>query len=423
MGCVNSLMKFGVPFAVACSLIATTTYAAKEQHGRRMNQKAKNIIFMVPDGQGLSNVTAARIYKNGPNGAPLYQETLTNIGYQRTHSADSTVTDSAAAASAWAMGEKFNNGEISCHASETVTGSCDNLKPTILELAEKMGKSSGLVATSQVSHATPAAFGAHTVSRNCGAEIARQYMEESGVDVILGGGIYSTKEGYGCDAYEESYGAPDKRQYILDIAEKQGYTFVSDYEGMTAIAAASGKKDRKVSKVLGMFEQNGTGNGKTVEHFWINGNGDSYPEGEPILAEMTAAVLDILEKDKDGFFLLIEGSQIDWEDHGNSVEGQLAESLGFDEAVGEVLTWIDEEPVRRNNTLVIVVADHDTSGFAINGPYGELSTAGDIVVPGWTSTNHTAVDTIIYSQGPGSNMLNAALDNTDLYYVISKVLR
>ncbi|WP_054694988.1 alkaline phosphatase [Desulfosarcina cetonica] len=146
------IVGFSVVFG--CSLMTSSAIAKNcKKHGH--HKKAKNIIFMVPDGQGLSNVTAARIFKNGPDGMPLNQETLKNIGYQRTHSADSTVTDSAAAASAWAVGQKFLNGEISCHG-DSETGKCSDPVPTILELAEKMGMATGLVASSQISHATPA---------------------------------------------------------------------------------------------------------------------------------------------------------------------------------------------------------------------------------------------------------------------------
>ena len=103
--------------------------------------------------------------------------------------------------------------------------------------------------------------------------------------------------------------------------------------------------------------------------------------------------------------------------------GQISETLGFNEAVKEVLDWVDSNPRRKRNTLVVVVADHDTGGFAVNGPYGSLSEPGDIVEEGWTSGGHTAVDTIIYSQGPGSDMMNAALDNTDLFYIMKKAMR
>lgn len=367
---------------------------------------------MVPDGQGLSNVTAARIFKNGPNGDPLYQETLKNIGYQRTHSADNTITDSAAAASAWATGKKYKNGEISCSNGET--GVCVDKAPTILELAIARGKASGLVVTSQISHATPAAFGAHVFSRLCGAEIARQYIEETSVDVILGGSLDMTWPA--CSVYPESFAPADKREYILNLAVEKNYTFVFDKLSLrNAVSSNQGK-------ILGMFEQNGVGKGKTVEMFRVDPS-ITYPEEEPTLAEMTAVALDILEKDHDGFFLLVEGSQIDWENHDKLVKRQIAESLGFDEAVKEVLEWIGEKPFRENNTLLIITADHETGGFAINGPQDALLEAGDIVEPGWTNGKHTAVDTIIYSQGPGSDKLNAALDNTDIYYVMEEVLK
>lgn len=400
----------GIFLLVTVFLINSCAYTKSNRH--ESTQQAKNIIFMVPDGQGLSNVTAARIFKNGPNGDPLYQETLKNIGYQRTHSADNTVTDSAAAASAWATGKKHKNGEISCSYGEN--GECIDKTPTILELAIARGKASGLVVTSQVSHATPAAFGAHVFSRLCGAEIARQYIEETGVDVIFGGSLDMTWPA--CRVYPESFAPADKRDYILGLAAEKNYTFVFDKSSLRKALSA------KQGKILGMFEQNGAGKGKTVEMFRVDPQ-VTYPEGEPTLAELTAAALDILEKDDDGFFLLVEGSQIDWENHNNLLKSQIAESLGFDEAVKEVLDWIGEKPFRENNTLLIIAADHETGGFAVNGPQNALLKAGDIVEPGWTSGKHTAVDTIVYSQGPGSDKLNAALDNTDLYYVMEEALR
>jgi alkaline phosphatase len=179
-------------------------------------------------------------------------------------------------------------------------------------------------------------------------------------------------------------------------------------------AAAAG------AKVLGMFEQYGIGEGKTPEMFWVDSS--AYPDGEPTLAEMTSASLDILEKDNDGLFLMVEGSQIDWADHANDVKYQIAESIAFDAAVKVVLDWVTARPDRKNHTLIIIVADHDCAGFGINVPYNTLSEAGEIIEVGWTSGDHTAVDTIIYSQGPGSEKLNAAVDNTDLYYVMESAL-
>ena len=122
---------------------------------------AKNVIFMVPDGMGLSYVTAARIFVDGPDGDPLHMEMLPQIGYQRTHSANSTVTDSAAAASAWAGGAKFKNGEISCHSVDDV---CVENPETILELAKARGKATGLVATSTIACHPRSIRGTHSLA-------------------------------------------------------------------------------------------------------------------------------------------------------------------------------------------------------------------------------------------------------------------
>ena len=380
-------------------------------------RKAKNIILMVPDGMGLSDVTAARVLKNGPNGDPLSFETLPVIGYQRTHSASSLVTDSAAASGAWATGEKFANGEISCHSDGTT--SCVESPETILEVAIKEGKATGLVATSDITHATPAVFAAHSFSRNCEAEIGRQLVE-SGVDVLLGGGIDANKSGIGCPEVDPAD--------VIASAPGHGYTIVETSTEMNVALEAGDKK------MLGMFKLKG----KTPENFWLDDT-LTYPEEEPTLQEMTVAALDILEEDKDGFFLMVEGSQIDWANHGNRLgldditidpndpysapNTQLGEMLGFEAAVESVMDWVNADWKRRNSTLLIVVADHETGGFMINGPYGSLPEQGDVVEAGWTSGGHTAQDTIIWSQGPGSHELGKALDNTDLYTVMMKYMK
>ncbi|MDD5615170.1 MAG: alkaline phosphatase [Candidatus Methanoperedens sp.] len=356
------------------------------------HNEVKNIIFMVPDGMGLADVTAARIYKNGPDGASLYLETLENIGYQRTYSANSIITDSAAAGSAWACGEKFNNGEICYHAD----GKPYN--PSILELAKADGKATGLVATSTITHATPAVFGAHVKSRNCENEIARQYIEVTGVDVMLGGGVAkfnSTK--------------PDKcgtsGNFIAEAGLK-GYPVVYTRAGMDS-AVVNG-----TVKLLGLFNDSGM----TPEYLRVPGT------TEPGLPEMTSSALNILENNSDGFFLMVEGSQVDWANHANDLNYQLGETLAFDDAVKVVLDWINTSPERKEHTLLIIVPDHETGGFAINGP-DKLLNASESVDAGWTSNEHTGVDTLIWSQGPGSKSLDRAVDNTDLYGVMVKALK
>jgi alkaline phosphatase len=388
-----------------CALVAATLAAGPAMAKRFHHWKPKkNIIFMVPDGMGLSNTTAARIFKNGPNGDRLNFETLTNIGYQSTHSANSTVTDSAAAAASWACGDKFNNGEISCH-DDDFDGACDSVPaPTILDIAKAKGMATGLIATSDITHATPASFGANVHNRKCEEEIASQFLARE-IDVLLGGGIAANRS-----SCKLPHSSGDWLNDLLTDYADAGYSVVNTETDMDA--AVSGG----VEKLLGLFKSGG----KTKEMFRIGGI--AYPEEEPTLAEMTAAALDILEEDKDGLFLMVEGSQIDWADHANDVQGQVAETLGFEAAVQVVLDWVNANPMRRLTTQIIVVADHDCGGFAINGPYGSLSEKGDIVDDGWTSGGHTAVDTIVYSQGPLTWKLNKAVDNTYLYEVMEQYL-
>jgi alkaline phosphatase len=361
---------------------------------------AENIILVVPDGMGLADVTAARIFRNGPDGDPLNLERLDFVGYQRTHSSSSTITDSAAAASAWSCGEKFYNGSICWRVNDP---SVRDYPDSILEIARDRGLATGLVATSTVTHATPAAFGAHIHSRSCENEIARQYVVETGVDVILGGGYQKFADR---GSAESSFGCPPAFNWI-PTAEENGYTVVST-KGQMDAALESG-----VRKILGLF----AAGGMTPEIY------RSPDTTEPHLADMTAAALEILEKDPDGFFLLIEGSQIDWANHARNFHYQLGEMLAFDDAVGTVLEWVNSSPRRRRHTLVVVVPDHETGGFAINGPYGRLSKKGEWIQPGWTSGGHTAVDTLIWSQGPQAFRLARPLDNTDLYRVMLEALK
>jgi len=329
---------------------------------------------------------------------------LPTIGYQKTHSADSSITDSAAAASAWANGEKYRNGEISCH-DDNRDGICKPTPgPTILQTAKEKGKSTGLVATSAVTHATPAAFGAHVPSRGCENEIARQYVQVTEVDVILGGGVQrfiSTEDkADSCGTFGN----------FITAAEENGYEIVlTEQELEKAVVTGA-------HKLLGLFASDG----KSPELFRVLPE-NTYPGGEPTLPKMTAAALEILEKDKDGFFLLVEGSQIDWANHRHNVPYQVGETLAFDAAVKVVLDWLNEEPSRKSTTLIIIAPDHETGGFAIHGVEGENYKSGDLVEDAWATQGHTATDVVIWSQGPGSQDLGRAIDNTEVYKVMLKV--
>jgi len=389
-----------VATTAAIALVAQAAVAAPSHYPTQ--GVAKNIIFMVPDGMGLAVVTATRIALGGVDGPPLAFENLPQIGYQRTSSANSTITDSAAAAAAWACGEKYNNDVICSRA--------DGSHPAnVLELMQRRGKATGLVATSTITHATPAAFGAHVKTRKCESEIARQYIVETKVDVLLGDGLNK----FDAETPDACQTVANGTAFVAEQAVPRGYAVVSNAAGLEAAVAAHS------SKLLGLFKDPVDGyasDGMTPEYLRSPAN------TEPHLTEMATAALATLARDHDGFFLMVEGSQIDWAGHANNITYQLGEMEAFNDATKAVIDWVNASPARRAQTLVVVVADHETGGFAINGPYGSL-TPPEPITPGWTTDDHTGSDTMIWSQGPGSERLGRALDNTDLYAVMVEAAR
>ena len=364
-------------------------------YGSSAGKKVKNIILMVPDGTPLSTIAAARIYAYGPGKERLHLETLDQIGYQSTHSRNSIITDSAAAASAWACGQKFNNGEISFHRETK------EAPKTILELAKEMGKSTGLAATSTITHATPAAFGSHVFSRKCEKTIAQQLIM-TGVDVLLGGGLANFK------STEEQKDICGTWGDFITKAEENNYKVVYNREEM--LNAGNEKK------LLGLFCPG------ALPPVYKREAVD--PENRiPALPEMTCTALSILEQNDNGFFLLVEGSQVDWANHQNNLIYQIGEMLEFDRAVKVVLDWVEAKQTRREETLIIVVPDHGCGGFAIKGPYGKIfDKPGEYVEDGWVSKLHTGEDTMLWSQGPYSEHLGKAIDNTDIFHIMKAAI-
>jgi alkaline phosphatase len=257
----------------------------------------------------------------------------------------------------------------------------------------------GLVATSTITHATPAAFGAHVANRNCETEIARQYVQVTKPDVLLGGGTGKFQP-----AVADPCGTSG--DFLLEAANA-GYTVVHTKAELDS-AVSDG-----VWKILGLFAKEGM----TPEYLRTPGI------AEPRLHEMTAAALRLLERKRNGFFLMVEGSQVDWGNHANSLEYQVGETLAFDEAVKTVLDWVNASPERREHTLIIVSPDHETGGFAINGPTDRLLLAGEYVSAGWTTKDHSGTDVLVWGQGPGSSAVGRALDNTELYRIMKGALK
>jgi alkaline phosphatase len=266
---MKTKLKKNVLSIAAVSAIALGTFAStnmpisnvEAKSNNVDNGKVKNVIFLIPDGYSAAYATNYRWFKG--------QETVMDsmlVGMHRSYSANSEVTDSAAAGTAFATGVKTNNGMISTSPEGK------ELK-TILETVEEEGKATGLVATSTITHATPAVFGSHVASRADEADIAPQLLE-NGVEVLLGGGK---------KYFPES---------LLKEAKKNGYQFVAD---------SSELENKKGSdKIIGLFAEEG-----------MAPELDRDTTNQPSIAEMTQSALETLKKDKDGFFLMVEGSQID----------------------------------------------------------------------------------------------------------------
>jgi len=301
---------------------------------------------------------------------------------------------------------------------------------TVLEQAKQAGKATGLVTDSQVTDATPAAFGAHVPDRDDQSEIARQYIEESRPDVILGGGEDHWYPEDDAGAYpDEPEEDPEEKSRggegnLVERAEAEGYEYVADAEELDG---ATG------SKLLGLFAN------EEMFQQRPEGEGDAY---EPVvsLAEMTRKAIETLSEDEDGFFLLVEEEAIDEMSHQNNTPLIIEAGQALDEAVEVARSHIEDDP----ETLLIVTADHETGGLAIESPNeqqddpdypnesGEgrsaeddpFSVAGsdqDFLVD-WTTTNHTAEDVLVTATGPGAGELTGVFENTHVYEVMSRAI-
>ncbi|MGX9929730.1 alkaline phosphatase [Virgibacillus salarius] len=294
--------------------------------------KVKNVIFMIGDGMGPTYNTAYRSFKNNPS--PYLEETAFDqhlVGMQQTYSWDSeeSITDSSAAATSLSSGIKTYNGAIAVNMKK-------NEVKTVLEEAKDRGKRTGLVSTSQVNHATPASFGAHDKSRHNYNDIADDYIDEKvdgkhKVDVILGGGI----------SYFER-----KDRNLAEEFQDAGYSYVNTREELVADTN---------KQILGLFAP--VGLDKAIDR----------PQEQPSLEEMTDTAIDRLSTNKDGFFLMVEGSQIDWAGHDNDIVGAMSEMKDFEKAYERAIDFAEKD----KQTLVITTADHSTGGLVmgVDGEY------------------------------------------------------
>ncbi len=326
----------------------------------------KNIILCIGDGMGFEHVRAAAIYANGEEGTLCF-ESFPYRTTMTTHSANSAITDSAASGTAMATGQKVNDKVLSLQ----IPGDGSELQ-TLLEYFKQKGKAVGLVTTTPITHATPAAFAAHEPSRYNYAHIAEDYLTQTKPNVLFGAGAKG----------------------MTPLAAKDaGYIVVNN------LAELQELNTEQVSMVSGQF-----GEDIPYETEW---KGDL-----PHLSQMTETALAILDNDPDGFFIMIEGGKIDWAGHDNNLANVIGETVEFANAVQIIINWAKQ----RDDTLLIVTADHETGGLKIIKSNGK----GNLPEVSWSSKNHTATKVPVYSWGKRAKLFTGPMDNTDIHGKIIK---
>ena len=403
-----------------------------------------NVILFIPDGFGPASATMARDFLRYRDGTTSLALDSVLVGAVRTFASDSRITDSAAGATAYAAGTKTYNGAIAVDTTQQPVA-------TLLEAAERRGLATGLVATSRITHATPASFSSHVVDRGMENEIAAQQITKN-IEVILGGGrrhfLPTSNDGQ----------RDDGRDLTAEV-QQNGYQYVANRNELAAITE---------TPVLGLF---------SPSH--MDYEIDRDPAEQPSLADMTAKALDLLDDDEDGYFLMVEASRIDHAGHNNDAAAHLHDILAYNEAVAVAL----EKARTDGNTLFVSVSDHETGGMSLgrDGVYAwdpaalsrvqashgrilseALSTVtidgesvpvirpsiiqeqtgineltddevdqlrsnvddrtalnfilSDLISRrarvGWTTGGHTAIDVNLYAYGPGSDRFTGNHDNT-----------
>ncbi|MFM2563514.1 alkaline phosphatase [Bacillus sp. GX] len=305
-----------------------------EADTKKAERQPKNVIIMVMDGTSSSATTLARLFK----GKPLVLDEMVTGGV-RTYSAESAITDSAPAATALATGNKSNSGYVGVLPSIVSSPDVkpikeeDKLRPVanVLEGAKRTGRAAGIVATAEIQHATPAGFSAHHVNRKRFDVIAEQQVYQN-IDVVLGGGKAAL--------------LPLKRkdgEDLVKVIQEKGYDFVETKDALL---------NAKSKKIWGSFSHNALAFDMDREA--------TNPE-QPTLSQMTEKAIQTLSKDKDGFFLFVEGSKPDGAAHVNDPIGMISDVLAFDEAVAKALQFAKND----GNTLLIALTDHGNSGISI----------------------------------------------------------
>ncbi|MDD3077890.1 MAG: alkaline phosphatase [Paludibacter sp.] len=329
-------------------------------------KRPQNVVIMIGDGMGLAQIYAGMVV----NGNHLQFERFKSIGFSKTYSANNFTTDSGAGGTAIACGVKTNNYMIGMNPDSTKAES-------ILEVAKKHKLSTGVVVACALTHATPADFIAHQPNRNMYEEIAADYLN-SGVDVAIGGGRKYFEE------------RNDDRNITAELKSK-GYKIASSLDEV---------KNQQDGKVIGLLYEDQV---------------PAVPARGKMLPESAVAALNILDNNKKGFVLMVEGSQIDWACHDNNAEQLTKEMLDFDETVGKVLDYAQVH----KNTLVIVTADHETGGLTMPGGDMKRGTFNAV----FSIKGHSGVLVPVFTFGPGADEFQGFMENSSFKTKIEKLLK
>lgn len=329
-------------------------------------KRPKNVILMIGDGMGLAQMYTGMV----KNGNKLSLERCTYTGLMKTYSANNFTTDSGAGGTAIATGVKTKNGMIGMNPDSVAVES-------ILEKAEKNNLATGMVVACAVTHATPATFIAHQVNRNMYEEIAADYLKTD-IDVFIGGG-----KKYFSDRVDG--------KNLIQSLEKRDYQMVYSQEELNKISKG---------KVAGLL---------------YDDHNPPMPQRGNMLPVSTAKAIELLDDNHKGFFMMIEGSQIDWACHANDSDWVAREVIDFDKTVGVALDYA----AKSKNTLVIVTADHETGGLTL--PKGDIKE--EKYESEFSTKDHSGVPVIVYAYGPGAEQFKGFMENTDIKGKIESLLK
>ena len=329
-------------------------------------KKVKNVIFMIGDGMGLEQLSTAWIVNNRHLNIT---DNFPYVGLQWTYSASKLVTDSAAAGTALATGSKTNNGMIAMSPDGQPL-------ETLSEYAKSKGKKTGTSVVCRICDATPAVFSTHYETRDSLYDITAQFVD-SELDFLFGGGLRWWEN------------RPDGRDLTAEV-EAKGYTFVKDVESLMAVEEGPVIALTSYMELPAALDRNGAHQASVVK------------------------ALELLDN-KNGFFLMVEGSCIDDWCHANKVGYAVEEILDFDRTVGAVLEWAAKD----GETLVIVTADHSTGAMTLQG--GNVKEQS--VAVNFSNTGHNGVALPVYAWGPCAEQFVGIYENAELSQMIRKLIK